>query len=199
MKKTILILSIFILGALLTWKASPLLEKQVATETKSSPTNSPQNTQNNTKKKDKKLSPHEESAHKKIMAEGLKFCPELEKLMTKEDKITDSHTFGHNIHFKKGNEVHRIRIFTEDGAEGSFEKLVYFVEDQDGFPQIRPIDNKKSVNPSEDYILSLLQGTQTIYDSLDVTYFLNSGKSFNASYVNGKITKVTAQQVNCQI
>lgn len=134
-----------------------------------------------------------------ILGQGLSFCPELKEILGNDDKIKSSHTFGHNIHFKKEGKVHRIRIFTEDGDEGSFEKLVYFIEDDDGFAQIRPIDEDKSINPKQEYIISLLQGTETIYDSIDITYELASGKSFNASFENGKLNKITTENINCEI
>lgn len=196
MKKIILIVITFILGAYLLWldvlSSKTKAEKQLHI-------NTPHNIRTLSLQKKKKNTSHKEMTYQKVLADGLSFCPQLEKIMTNEDKITSSHTFAHNIHFKKANAIHRIRIFTEDGDDRSFQKLVYFVEDQDGFPQIKPIDDKKSINPDEDYILFLLHGTKTIFDSLDVTYYLSSGKSFNASYKNGKITRVTADQVDCQI
>jgi len=197
MKKVIILLSVFVLGAYLLWVA--LFSSQREEIINKYLNSSPHKKESSTNPKQNKITSLKEMTKKRALAQALTFCPELEKVIKTKDKISGTHPFAHNIHFKKENAVHRIRIFTEDGDKGSFEKLIYFIEDQDGFPRIEQLNSKKSINPSEDYIRSLLQGTQTIYDSLDITYYLSSGKSFNASYENGKLTKITAAQVNCQI
>ncbi len=195
-KKIALASFFFILGAYLLWKGLGQNKNNSYAQNQ----NPSAELHNSIKQSSYQLTLSEEKeTHEAILQQGLKFCPELQNLINEEDKIKSSRTFGHNIHFKKEGRIHRIRIFTEDIEEGSFDKLVYFIEDEDGFPEIKEIDKSKAINPKQEYILELLQGTETIFDSLDITYELASGKSFNASFENGKLNKVTAENTHCEI
>lgn len=102
--------------------------------------------------------------------------------------VVHKEAFAENTHFKKNGEVYRIRVFVEDGQNTSFKKLVFFKEDEDGFPQI--ISTKGLINPSKEQIAELLKGGEVIHREADISIELKDGRSFNYSEVNGEIVKV---------
>lgn len=114
------------------------------------------------------------------------FCDDVEPFSTAD--VARAEVFASNTHFKKDGEVYRIRVFVEDGQNTSFKKLVFFKEDDDGFPRI--IKDKQKINPSEEEIKSYLEGAAVIHQEADVSIELKDGRSFNYSEVNGKVTKV---------
>jgi hypothetical protein len=114
------------------------------------------------------------------------FCDDVESFSTAD--VARKEVFASNTHFKKDGEVYRIRVFVEDGQNTSFKKLVFFKEDDDGFPRI--IKDKQKINPSEEEIKSYLEGAAVIHQEADVSIELKDGRSFNYSEVNGKVTKV---------
>ncbi len=114
------------------------------------------------------------------------FCPNIEPF-TANDIVTKE-AFAENTHFKRDGEVYRIRIFVEDGRNTSYKKLVFFKEDEDGFPQI--IKEKELINPTQEQIDALLAKSEIIHNESDVSIELKDGRVFNYSQVNGEITKV---------
>ena len=114
------------------------------------------------------------------------FCNDVEPFSLRD--VARREVFASNTHFKKDGEVYRIRVFVEDGQNTSFKKLVFFKEDDDGFPRI--IKDKQKINPSEEEIKSYLEGAEVIHQEADVSIELKDGRSFNYSEVNGKVTKV---------
>ncbi|TNF01082.1 MAG: hypothetical protein EP326_05220 [Deltaproteobacteria bacterium] len=102
--------------------------------------------------------------------------------------IVHKEAFAENTHFKKNGEVYRIRVFVEDGQNTSFKKLVFFKEDEDGFPRI--ISTKGLINPTKEQIGELLKGGEVIHREADISIELKDGRAFNYSEVNGEIVKV---------
>jgi hypothetical protein len=127
----------------------------------------------------------------------LKFCPELSQGIGDEDEIMESNNFALNLHFVKEQRTHRIRVFTEDATEGSFQKLVYFIEDEDGFPEIIPQENKIAINPTPQMIESLIKDSEIIFKSEDINIRLKSGKDIAATIENGRIKKLISGEIEC--
>ncbi len=185
-KKIILLISSFIL---ITCILFALAKKNTNATSKISPTAVIAAKQLPSLPKTTALKQNEKSLQD-IVKESLIFCSELNELITPETKIKSKERFAHNLHFKKGGRVHRLRQFLEDGDEGSYEKLVYFIEDEDGFPEITEL-------PEDQSITELLKDADIIYESEDINYLLTNKKELAISFENGKIIKITSESFEC--
>ncbi len=124
-------------------------------------------------------------------------CPDIEPI--KDVDIESKESLAHNLHYKKEGEVFRIRVFLEDGDNGSFQKLVHYKEDRDGFPQIQPLPKDKEREPSAEYLKSFYKDAQILHDEKDYRLELKDGREISISEINGKIVKLNSQQDDCLI
>lgn len=122
-------------------------------------------------------------------------CPLYEPF--KSEDIQDKEITAENTHFVKGGEVFRIRVFLEDGDNGSFKKLVLYKEDKSGFPRIEKLPDDKRVNPSKEYIKSFLKNSKIIHHEMDIRYELKDDREISITQVNGKIVKLNSEQDDC--
>jgi len=200
-KKAIGILIVFILiGCILSYFSQRTKKINNANRIKTGTTHNSSATNNISAKRVDLPPPREKEKFAQLKNNALSFCPQLANEINEDEKdenIQAVEEFGHNLHFKKNGEIYRIRIFTEDSAEGSYQKLVYFKEDSDGFPEIIPIQEEESINPSQKQINSYLDSAQIIYESQDLNIQLTSGKAFSVTLENGTITRVNSNTVNC--
>lgn len=115
-----------------------------------------------------------------------------------EDKdILEEEEFATNLHIKKDGSTYRLRVFTEDAENGSYKKLMYYKEDSEGFPQVIEIPADKSTNPTEEYLESLIQGSEIIHEAADVRFSLKDGRTVSLTKENGEYTKFTSKKDNC--
>ncbi len=101
-----------------------------------------------------------------------------------------------NLHYKRGGEIFRLRVFTKDTPENSYKKLIFYKEDADGFAQIQEIPKEDQRNPSTETIKKYLSGGEIIYDERDTRLGID-GVEVNYTQVNGEIVKVTSGALNC--
>ena len=130
-------------------------------------------------------------------------CPKLREVLNREDKIVDYEPFARNYHYQRNGEIYRIRVFTEDGENGGFSKIVYYKEDSDGFPiiektkEIRVQRNKNLNQTINEEIDKTIGGSQIIYNAQDIHYTMNSGQEMSVSFENNKIKKIIAKDISC--
>ncbi len=200
-KKAIGILIVFILiGCVLSYFSQRTKKINNANHIKTGTVHNSSATKNVTPKKVNLPSSSKREKFAQLKNDALSFCPQLANEINaneKDQNVQAVEQFGHNLHFKKNGEIYRIRIFTEDSTEGSYQKLVYYKEDSDGFPQIIPIQEEESINPSKKQINSYLDSAQIIYESQDLNIQLSSGKSFSVTLENGTITRVNSSTAHC--
>jgi hypothetical protein len=122
-------------------------------------------------------------------------CPDF-KSFKKED-VLDQEELAKNTHFKKNGEVYRLRIFIDDATNGSYKKLVFYKEDQEGFPEIVNTSGNKAITPSNEYIQSFLEGGEVIYESQDMRLELKDQRVLTVTEENGEIVKLNSEQDNC--
>ena len=200
-KKAIGILIVFILiGCALSYFSQKTKKINNANRISKNTMHNSNATKNKTHKKVSLPSPNKKEKFAQLKNNALSFCPQLANEINdneKDENVQAVELFGHNLHFKKNGEIYRIRIFTEDSTEGSYQKLVYYKEDSEGFPEIIPIQEAESINPSKKQINSYLDSAQVIYESQDLNIQLTSGKAFSVTLENGTITRVNSNTVNC--
>ena len=122
-------------------------------------------------------------------------CPKLKKHIFTVNPSNTSR-MARNIHFKKGEEVYRLRVFLEDSAEKSFEKLVFYKEDSDGFAKYQKIPKADEINPSDDTIRKYIKEFEIIYDESDMSLKTDKGSVFY-TLLNGELVKALAPQFDC--
>jgi hypothetical protein len=133
-----------------------------------------------------------ESNQKRLLeaCKGLVLFDEDKDILKEEELAT-------NIHLKKDGSTFRLRVFTEDAENGSYKKLMYYKEDSEGFPQVIEIPSDKSTNPTEEYLESLLQGSEIIYESADLRFALKDGRTVSLTKENDEYIKFTSEKDNC--
>ncbi len=95
-----------------------------------------------------------------------------------------------NIHIQlPSGVVQRIRVFNEDGENGSFRKLVLFQEDEDGFPVKLELNESESINPSLQTINKYKSRGQIIYNELATSTIINNATELFLQTIDGKIKK----------
>lgn len=124
-----------------------------------------------------------------------KQCPKYKHF--KKSDIQKKEGLAHNIHYKKDGETFRLRTYLEDGENGSFEKLIHYKEDDDGFPWPQPLPPGKEIEPSQEYIESFHEDGEIIHDEQDYRLELKDGRTLTISEKNGKIVKLNSQQDDC--
>lgn len=140
------------------------------------------------------------------------FCrtryPEQMKLIPSEEEIKDWFKSGLlkrswiNVHLKTAdNTVIRIRRFSDDGPNGTVEKLVVFKEDDTGFPEIVDIPEQHKLNPTQEIIDQYLDLGESIFT--DEGFTGDSGqKNIFLELINGQVTRVDVSEgasfLNCQ-
>lgn len=103
-------------------------------------------------------------------------------------------TIAQNIHFRRNGETYRLRKFIEDGKEGSYEKLVFYKEDPDGFARIVAIPKEDEVNPTDETLKKYLRGGKIIYEEGDYQAQTNKGEIL-FTLQQGKLTKTLGLSV----
>lgn len=135
--------------------------------------------------------------YQKIYNDLNEFCPEFTSVMGEKQLPIQSEQFAYNLHFKKEDGIYRIRIFLEDGDEGSFEKLVTYKEDRDGFAQILPLSHREERDTSQKHIQELVDDSEIIYESKDLALTFENGREYSLSLVNGKPTRLSGADILC--
>ncbi|MBK26696.1 MAG: hypothetical protein CME70_22035 [Halobacteriovorax sp.] len=133
----------------------------------------------------------------KVNQEMQSNCPDIQLIDPKN--ISSRESLAHNIHYRKDGEVFRVRVFLEDGNNGSFQKLVHYKEDKDGFPHILPLPKGKEREPSAEYLKSFYAGAEILHDEKDYRLELKDGREISISEINGKIVKLNSEQDDCLI
>jgi len=131
----------------------------------------------------------------KVNQEMRSHCPDIQLIEPKN--INSRESLAHNIHYQKDGAVYRIRVFLEDGDNGSFQKLVHYKEDKDGFPRILPLPKGKEREPSPEYLKSFYDGAEILHDEQDYRLELKDGREISISEINGKIVKLNSEQDDC--
>lgn len=125
----------------------------------------------------------------------IKHCPKIKNHISNVNPSNTSR-MARNIHFKKDEEVYRLRVFLEDSAEKSFEKLVFFKEDADGFAEYQKIPKADEINPSDETIRKYIKEYEIIYDESDMSLKTKKGSIFY-TLLNGELVKALAPQFDC--
>jgi hypothetical protein len=105
-------------------------------------------------------------------------------------RLVEAQRLAKNIHFRKNGQVFRVRIFLEDGEQGTYEKLVYYKEDKDGFPRIVPLDDELAIRPTKKTIDTLLEGGEIIYDETETRFEYENDKSFHVTTKDNRIIRI---------
>ncbi len=107
-----------------------------------------------------------------------------------------------NVHIESEyGQVYRVRRFIDDGQNGEYERLVFYKEDETGFPYIVDIPEEHQVNPSEEIIAQYLAYGEKIFTQ--ETYLKESDEqSFLFEFENDELIRVDVATphgiMNCQ-
>ena len=113
---------------------------------------------------------------------------------TKKD-LLDSRNLWTNIHFKKNGDIFRLRLFTDDGENGEYRKLVLMKEGPDGFPDII---EKREISPDDnelEVVKNYFKGGEVIYREEAVSF----GEDYFAKTIDGKIVELQSNGKRCLI
>lgn len=107
-----------------------------------------------------------------------------------------------NFHLESPRgDVYRVRRFLDDGENLPLERLVFFKEDETGFPEIVDIPQKHQVNPSDEVVRSYLERGELIYSGEAYTVD-QDGQSYFFEVENGEIVRfdIASERgvINCQ-
>ncbi len=131
-----------------------------------------------------------------LMEKLKKACPELKTLEQNNFEKASKETLARNLHFKRGGEIFRLRLFLEDGKEGTFEKLILLKENAEGFPVIQKIAEQDQINPSKEVWEKYLKGGEIIYKEIDQRLSIG-GREVTFTHVNGKLVKAVSSAGDC--
>ncbi len=85
-----------------------------------------------------------------------------------------------------------LRLFIEDGENGTFNKLMIYREAEDNqLPQIVQIPPEEQVNPAREIIEKWEQSGKTIYREVATNYQNSAGADVFLQEVNGEVKKMT--------
>jgi len=105
-----------------------------------------------------------------------------------KSQISETAVLWTNTHIQlPSGVVQRIRVFNEDGENGSFKKLVLFQEDEDGFPVKLKLEESISTNPSSELVESYRAKGKVIYDEVATSIVLNDGHEIFEKTIDGKV------------
>ena len=86
-----------------------------------------------------------------------------------------------NIHYETPFNIYRLRTFIDENDNGSYEKIVLYKEDSNGFPQIMDI---KDQHKRDDFINKRLQSGSVIHVDSATRFTLSDGKEITIKLKN---------------
>jgi hypothetical protein len=124
-------------------------------------------------------------------------CINLKKAeQLKSSDIDDTMQLAKNLHFKKNGHIFRLRIFLEDSEESSYEKLVFYKEDDEGFPRYEKNPKSHERNPSPELIKSYLADSEIIYDEQDIRLTVGEHQ-IDYTTINSEVVKIASSSLKC--
>lgn len=101
-----------------------------------------------------------------------------------------------NIHLEKNDgHTYKIRVFNSDSENGVVRKLVYFKDDDEGFPQIL----KKHLRPTSDLFTAYMKNGKIIYNEVATRYITDTGVEVFVQKIDDEIKRLKFSFMNKEI